>query len=333
MATIEDVARAAGVSASTVSYVLSGKRSISAPTRRRVEKAIQQLGYRPHAGARALASARTNVIALMAPLRAGVDVNVIMQFVSGVVLRAREHDHDVLLLTQDDVSGAERVGSGSMVDGIVVMDVEAQDERLPSLARLRQPAVLIGLPADPGTLSCVDLDFEAAGRLALEHLAHLGHRRVAFLGPPPEVLARHTSYADRVLRGFGGAARDEGVDARTVETPTTRDGVVAAVDALLDADPDLTGLLVHNEAALPHVLARVAERGLRVPDDVSVVTISPAEVAAAQVVPVTGIDIPAERIGHVAVDMVMARIEDDEPAETRLLTPVLVERGSTRAPA
>ena len=80
----------------------------------------------------------------------------------------RSHDHDVLLLTQDDVSGAERVGSGSMVDGIVVMDVEAHDERLPSLSRLRQPAVLIGLPAEPGTLSCVDLDFESAGRIALE---------------------------------------------------------------------------------------------------------------------------------------------------------------------
>ncbi|WP_435736608.1 LacI family DNA-binding transcriptional regulator [Cellulosimicrobium sp. PMB13] len=331
MATIEDVARTAGVSASTVSYVLSGKRSISAPTRRRVEKAIQQLGYRPHAGARALASSRTNVLALMAPLRAGVDVNVIMQFVSGVLLRAREHSHDVLLLTQDDVSGAERVGSGSMVDGIVVMDVEAHDERLPSLARLRQPAVLIGLPADPGTLSCVDLDFEAAGRLGLEHLARRGHRRVAFLGPPPEVVARHTSYADRVLRGFTVAARDEDVHARTVETPTTRDGVVASVDALLEQEPDLTALLVHNEAALPHVLARLAELGRRVPDDLSVVTISPADVAAAQIVPVTGIDIPAERIGHVAVDMVMARIEDDEPAETRLLTPVLTERGSTRA--
>ncbi|WP_265521912.1 LacI family DNA-binding transcriptional regulator [Oerskovia flava] len=329
MATIEDVARAAGVSASTVSYVLSGKRSISAPTRQRVEKAIQQLGYRPHAGARALASSRTNVLALMAPLRAGVEVNVIMQFVSSVVLRARDYSYDVLLLTQDDVSGAERVGAGSMVDGIIVMDVEAQDARLPSLARLRQPTVLIGLPRSPGTLSCVDLDFEAAGRLALDHLVGLGHRHVAFVGPPPEVMARHTSYADRVLRGFSGAARDAGIDARTIECEGTAPGAAAAVDELLAHDPALSAVLVHNESALPHVVARFAEHGRRVPDDLSVMIISPPEVATAQPVPLTSIDIPTERVARVAVEMTMARIDGDEPAETRLLTPVVTDRGST----
>ena len=329
MATIEDVAKAAGVSASTVSYVLSGKRSISAPTRRRVEQAIATLGYRPHAGARALASSRTNVIGLMAPLRSGVDVSVVMQFVTGVVTRARDVDHDVLLLTQDDSGGLERVAAGSMVDAIVVMDVEADDPRLPVLRSLRQPSVLIGLPRDPAGLSCVDLDFEAAGRLGAGRLATDGHREVALIGSPPEVLDRHTSYADRVVRGFRQGCDDHGLRHVVVPCDPTPDGARSAVDTVLSAAPSTTGLVVHNERALPHVLAHLAEHGHDVPGDVAVVAICPTDVALAQRIPLTSIDIPGEHIGGVAVDMVTARLEGDRPAETRLIAPELTARAST----
>ncbi|MBD9698487.1 LacI family DNA-binding transcriptional regulator [Flavimobilis sp. GY10621] len=328
--TIADVAREAGVSVSTVSYVLSGKRTISAPTRARVEAAVDRLGYRPHAGARALASARTNVIALMAPLRAGVDVGVIMQFVAGVVLRARHYDHDVLLLTQDDVRGAERVGAGSMVDAIVVMDVETHDERLEALARLRQPTVLIGLPEEPGTLSCVDLDFEAAGRAAVRHLTDLGHRRLGYVGHPGAVRERGTSFAVRFDRGVADAAQAAGASLVAQDCDGSPEQSVAAVEALFAADPRITGVVVHNEAALGHVVTHLVASGRPVPEAVSVVTVSPPEVAARQAVPVTGLDIPAERVAHVAVDMVLARVDGDEPAETRLLTPTLTDRGSTR---
>lgn len=328
MATIEDVAHAAGVSASTVSYVLSGKRSISPPTRRRVEQAIADLGYRPHMGARALASNRTNVIGLMAPLRAGVDVSVIMQFVTGVVTRARGFEHDVLLLTQDDVGGLERVAAGSMVDAIVVMDVEADDPRIPVLGSLRQPTVLIGLPRDAGGLSCVDLDFEAVGALGARHLAATGHHDVALLGSPPEVMDRHTSYADRVVRGFTATADARRLDATVEPCEPTPAGAQRAVDAVLDRAPGTTGLVVHNERALPHVLAHLRERGRVVGGDTSVIAVCPEDVALAQALPMTSIDIPAGVIGAVAVEMVMARLQGEQPAETRLLAPVLTERAS-----
>lgn len=329
MPTIEDVARLAKVSTSTVSYALSGKRPISPATRRRVEAAVAELGYRPHAGARALASARSEVIGLMVPLRTGVDVSVIMQFVAGVVSRGREHRHDVLLLTQEDLDGLERAMDGSMVDALVLMDVEADDARIPVLRRSRQPVVLIGLPRDSSGLSCLDLDFEAAGRLAVDHLAGLGHREVAFLGAPPEVMERHTSYADRGTRGFRDAADARGLAARVLPCPATPSGARAAVDALLDEAPGTTGLFVHNERALPHVLARLRERGVTVPDDVSVVALCPEDVALAQHTPMTAIDLPAAVIGSLAVDMAMARLDAELPAETRLIAPVLTVREST----
>jgi len=332
VATIDDVARAAGVSASTVSYVLSGKRPISAPTRLRVERSIRKLNFRPHAGARALASNQTNVLALMAPLRAGVNVNVIMQFVAGVVTSARTFDFDVLLLTQDDGAGLARVADGSMVDALIMMDIEADDPRVPVLAGLRQPCVLIGLPRNPEGLSCVDLDFESAGRTAVRHLAELGHRQIALIGSPRAVLERHTSYVDRMLRGFQSQAAELKIEGVYEPCESSHAGAVAAVDRVLARNPGVTGLVVHNEVALPGVIAALRDRGRVVPDDVSVVAVCPLDVAVGQPLPLTSVDIPAHAIGRVAVEMAVARIARDQPAETRLLTAVLTQRDSTAPP-
>lgn len=102
MVTLAEVARHAGVSASTVSYVLSGKRFISPTTRERVERAIRDLGYHPHAGARAVASSRTRVIALRMPPRTDMYMPVMVEIATAVTTTARTHGHDVLLLTGEE---------------------------------------------------------------------------------------------------------------------------------------------------------------------------------------------------------------------------------------
>jgi DNA-binding LacI/PurR family transcriptional regulator len=212
VATSADVAQAASVSTSTVSYVLSGRRPISPATQARVEASIAELGYRPHAGARALAGRHTNVLALAAPLRSDINVPVIVQFLTSVVTTARSYDHDVLLLTNDEGSdGLERVAGSAMVDALIVMDIESDDARIPVLRRLRQPAVLIGLLNRPGGISCVDLDFALAGYTAVAHLAEHGHRAVGLIGPPPAVYQRGTSYATRFLAGFDDAVDEFGL--------------------------------------------------------------------------------------------------------------------------
>ena len=101
MATLADVARHAGVAASTVSYVLSGKRPVSEETRERVAQRIKLLGYQPHAGARALASARANLLALVVPLGRDLYVPVMMDIAIAVTTVARRFGYDVLLLTND----------------------------------------------------------------------------------------------------------------------------------------------------------------------------------------------------------------------------------------
>jgi DNA-binding LacI/PurR family transcriptional regulator len=325
---ISDVARHAGVSPSTVSYVLSGKRSISEKTRRRVMDSIQVLGYRPHAGARALASNRSNVIALVVPLRSGIHVPVVMQMVISAVTTARAFDHDVLLLTQDEgAGGLQRVADSSMVDAIIVMDIELHDARLPALRTLNRPTVLIGFPADPSGLTCIDFHFEAAGAACADYLADLGHREIALIGAPPAVYERGTGFAERTKAGFQRAAAERGVLA--IVRPCAPATVRTATQDLFRDHPNLTGIAVHNEPAAEPLLTTFRGAGRRVPDDLSVVAIAPDELA--ERLDLTSISIPAEDLGRQAVTLLMAKLNGQEIPNATLLPPRLTIRSSTPA--
>jgi DNA-binding LacI/PurR family transcriptional regulator len=331
--TIADVARHAGVAVSTVSYVLSGKRTISGTTRQRVLASIRALGYHPHAGARALASRRANVIALVLPLRSGIYLPVLMQFTTAVVTTARTYDHDVLLVTADEgPAGLRRVAASAMVDGVVVMDVEINDARVPALRDLERPSVLIGFPGDAAGLTCVDLDFYRAGGACVAYLAGLGHTRLALLGAPAVVYERDTGFARRTRSGFLDAARERGLAATAEPCDETADGVGRVVAGLLARRPDLTALAVHNEAAVGHVLAALAAHGRRVPADVSVVAICPDEVAERFTPALTSVPIPADEVGAQAVRLLMRKLVDQPVPAATLLDPTLTVRGST-APA
>lgn len=317
MAGIQEVARKAGVSQSTVSYVLSGRRPISGATREKVLKAIEELNYRPHAGARALASSKTHVLGLVSPLRPGVNVDVIMQFVAGIATRARHYEHDVLLVTEQDASGIESVSLRSMVDGFIVMDVESRDSRIPTLMTLRQPSVLIGLPEDPGTLSCIDFDFEAAGSLAIRRLAK--HGRVALLGSSPEVVSRGTSYAVRLARGAEREAEARGIELRRLAAEDDPVAAARLIDEVIEAG--YTGLVVHNESALPGVIQALLRRGPEVTESVEIVAIGPKTLLLAPLLHMTVIDIPGTTIGSTAVDMLMGLVTGDALPERRLVAP------------
>ncbi len=328
--TISEVAKHAGVAVSTVSYVLSGKRAISADTRRRVLDSVRVLGYHPNAGARALASKRANVIALVLPLRAGVHVPVLMQFATSVVTAARRYDHDVLLLTADEGSdGLRRAAASALVDGLVLMDVELHDSRVPLLRELAEPSVLIGFPADSAGLTCVDLDFARAGALCVEHLAERGHREVALLGAPSVVYERGTGFARRTREGFAAAVAETGLTGVALPCEENFDQVSTAIAGLLDARPGLSGLVVHNEAAVGHVLGALRQYGRRVPGDIAVVAICPDDIAERASPPLTSVLIPAEEVGRQAVRLLMEKLEGRAVPDGTLLQPRLTVRDST----
>ncbi|MGW0533253.1 LacI family DNA-binding transcriptional regulator [Streptomyces sp. NPDC003032] len=335
MVTLAEVAKHAGVSASTVSYVLSGKRSISTGTRERVERSIQHLGYHPNAGARALASSKSNVIALMMPLRTDMYVPVMMEIAIAVATTARTHGYDVLLLTGDEGPAAVRRVTGSgLADAMILMDVELDDERLPLLRESTRPAVLIGLPAETAELTCVDLDFVATGALCVEHLAGLGHRDIAVIGEAPAVYERHTGFAERTLDGLRGKARELGV--RLLHRPCEAGyGPTAATLArVFDERPGTTGLVVQNESAVEPLLGLLRQQGRAVPEDVSVIAVCPDQVALQASVRLTSVSIPAEEMGRRAVERIVAKLAGRTEDDVTLIAPRLTVRASSgSAPA
>ena len=268
MATIGDVAQAAGVSRSTASYALSGKRAISADVRRRVEDAVRELGYTPNAGARALATSQTMVIGLLAQFLEDEFAPAMLQYMLGVSNTARELGYDILLVTEADGTRAlRRITDSRMVDGVVLLNVAERDERLPILRAAGQPGALVGLPADCTGVDVFDLDFEEAGRLMVDHLHRLGHREVALVSQPEHVIERGGAYVWRLQNAAVEAARARGITLHTVSASSHQPDVGQDLNALLDAHPAVTGLLINNEAAaaaLPTVLhAARADRAQR----------------------------------------------------------------------
>ncbi|MFB7558232.1 LacI family DNA-binding transcriptional regulator [Streptomyces brevispora] len=330
MVTLAEVAQHAGVSASTVSYVLSGKRSISVPTRERVEESIKQLGYHPNAGARALASSRSNIIALMVPLRTDMYVPVMMEIAIAVATTARTHGYDVLLLTGEEGPAAvRRIAGSSLADAMILMDVELHDERLPLLRETDRAAVLIGLPAATDGLTCVDLDFEATGALCVEHLAGLGHREVAVIGEAAAVYERHTGFAERTVDGVRAKARETGV--RVLHRPCEGGypAMAQTLSRIFDERPGTTGFIVQNESAVEPLLNLLRQQGRAVPEDVSVVAICPEQVAAQASVRLTSVAIPAHEMGRRSVEQVVAKLSGSGTDEVELLAPELTVREST----
>ncbi|MBB5891454.1 substrate-binding domain-containing protein [Kutzneria kofuensis] len=143
--------------------------------------------------------------------------------------------------------------------------MEAEEPRIPVLASLRRPVVLPGAPDNPQRLTCVDLDFVAAGAFTVNHLADLGHRRIALLGPSPAVYERGTSYAGRFLRDFNEAETAHGLRAVSHPCAPSYAGVGAYLDRTLSTDPSITAIVAHNEAVLGALLSEVRHRGLDIP--------------------------------------------------------------------
>ena len=328
--TIVDVAKLAGVSRSTVSYVLSGARSISAETRQRVERAIDELQYRPHAGARSIRSGRNGVIAMALPMVHGPHNQVQMPYVWAALTAAQDLGFKMLMLTDDDGESAIRDSVvGSQVDGVMLMEVQRNDPRVPLLASLGAPAVLVGTPDDKARMPYVDFDTRLAGRLCAEHLLELGHRGVGYLGQSPATFRRDVAYAVHARDGALATLRA----ARARSTWTACDGqpgdVVRAVDQLLAKVKGLTGLIVYNERALPLVLDRLTGLGLRVPEDVSVVAICPDDEAERLRLPTTCASLPVEDLARTAVRQLAGQVNGQTAASVTILAPTLKIRETT----
>jgi DNA-binding LacI/PurR family transcriptional regulator len=327
--TSKDVARIAGVSQSTVSYVMTGKRPISERTRQRVLAAMEQLTYEPNAGARALAGRRTQVVGLVVPFGTESETAGLLPFIETIASSARAHDHEVLLVTADEGSaGLRRLAGRALCDAIVMMDIREQDERVPVAASLPIPVVLVGVPDDPAGLYCVDLDFEAAARMAVDELADTGHDEAVVMGYPVATMDRKVNFVGRFLRSARRHAEVRDLPLTVLEpVEFGRAAAGPAVERILArGGRGRLGVVVPHSAVMGSLLHALRSRGVVPGHDISVIGVSTDRQAEESEPPYTNVseeprDVsrrametlfwlldPTPGVGHPTVDLVAPRL-------------------------
>ena len=328
--TIRDVALRAGVSHQTVSRVINDNHLVSPATRQRVEQAIQELNYVPSPIARGLNSNRTHSIGLVS---SDVSDHFFAQVAAGAEIEARRRGYYLVIATVEEHAEADERGYLRLmierrVEGLIVAR-----PRVPiSVDQVfRVPVVAIASSETPG-LTVVDVDNLSGGRDAVGFLLHSGHRRIATITGPMDWPSSHAR-----LEGYREALREAGVayDASLVEQASgwgLADGQ-SAMARLLDRQVPLTALFAYSDLIAIGAVTELRARGLRVPEDVSVVGYDDIPVAAYVDPPLTTVRQPMREVGERAASLVLDGIGGGTAGGVQLLPPGLIVRGSVTGPA
>jgi LacI family transcriptional regulator len=326
-----DVAREAGVSHITVSRVINGHPSVRPETRTRVEAAIQKLGYRRNSVARALKSGRSSTIGVVI---VGSDLFELPRILLGVETAAKQAGYWVSLAsrqgestTADLMETLQRLTDQSVEAIAVVADRTAAAEALSGLSLGVPVAVMMSGSVPNPDLSFVEVDQELGARLAVRHLLGLGHRNIAHLTG-----ALRTFDARARVDGWQAELTAAGAQGALLEGDFSAESGFRLADGLCDDDTGPpTAVFAGNDQMAMGALAAFAERGVRVPQDVSVVGFDDMKGAGYLVPALTTVRQDFAHVGRSAIEQ-LVRMLGGEKAERQKIAPELVVRRSTAVP-
>ena len=330
-ATLEMVAREAGVSRATVSRVVNGSPKVSPEVAAAVNAAVERLHYVPNRAARSLARRASNTIALVVP----EDVTrffgdpFFAAIVKGITSSIDDSEYvlNLLVASTDPHQKTLRYLNSGIVDGAIVISHHVGDAILAG-GRPNVPLVFGGRPAlDSGHDDYfVDVDNRAAAASGTRYLIDLGRRRIGSITGPVDMPAG----IDRV-DGFLDAVRAAGLPDDLVETADfTAPGAAEAARRLLERAPDVDALFVASDLMAMGVLTVLRERGLRVPEDVAVVGFDDSPAALSGLVPLTTVSQPSVEMGSAMAEKLIRLLEGDEdvPHQTILPTGLVVRESA-----
>ena len=331
MPTIYDVARAAGVSTSTVSHVINGTRYVSDQTKQRVQQAMEQLRFRPNSLARGLVRQETRTIALIVP----DNVNPFFaELARGIEDHGFAAGYNVLLCNSDRSVSKELAYldmlSSKRVDGVIYMTMSTEIVQLQPLVDLRIP--IVTFDREFGDTDAILLDNEAGAYDATRHLLDLGHRRIACIGGPDAKTRSHAR-----VRGYEQALVEAGVpvDPELIQMGAwTYESGQEAAGQLFALQSPPTAIFAGNDLMAIGAIAHLRDHGLHVPDNVSVVGFDNVTLGAYFSPPLTTLSTPIQQVGEQLCRLLLGRINNELPSVPQRLTVrgELVVRAST-APA
>lgn len=328
--TIADVAARAGVTKSTVSHALSGKRPVATETRRRIEQAIAELGYRPNPIAQRLAIGRSRTIGFVYPLYVPHVAGYELRYISAAANAVSRAGYAFVLLIQPDRADGtlEHFFHSGLLDGVMMMHVRRHDSRIDSLKEAGLPFVLIGRAADNTGLAYVDLDIAAAMTRCVSYLVELRHRRIACLHQDD----LDFGFGMRMLAGYRAACEAHGIPVVAYPCGLSTEGGHRAMAALLQEHPEITGMIVWNDMAAWGASQAAIAAGRCIPADLSIVCVDQSNVSDLVPFHPTVVDVRPEEMSRRAAEMLLAILAGESQGEGILLSPGFMV-GETSAPA
>lgn len=335
MTTMRDVADHAGVSIATVSFVVNNTKPVTQATRTKIENSMRTLGYRPNAVARALASRRTRILAFAYPAldhRLGGSG---MEFFLAAARKASALGYHLMMWPggNDGAELTELLGQ-RLVDGVILMEVQLDDARVPALQASGTPYALIGRTADPSDSLHVDIDFEQSTAGAVRHLYDLGHRRLLLVtgSQDRESYYNYGPYV-RTEQAYRQITADLGLETTILHAGQDVSAGRTVAEQLLTEHRDVTGTVMLNEFAAIGLLSGLRRRGVSVPDDLSVMSVLTSEDMATFTQPLlTIMRSPGVELGMLAVEHLVREMASGVRPAPVLLPANLVPGESTAPP-
>lgn len=327
MVTAKDVAKRAGVSQATVSYVMSGSRPISEATKKRVRKAMDELGYVPNASARSLAGGRVGVIGVMVSMDENTQLAELRPFLVTIMHEARERGYNVMLIpAEEGVEGLRHMVRQGMLDGALVFDIEWHDPRLPEIKKLGVPVVLVGTPEDSLGLPCADVDYRRIAQLAVNRLAECGAQHVVVFGDMARS-ANQYAFSKFFADESRVVAQVLDMDYRLFVPPANGwRGIWEAADMVRELARTHGGIAVRTPQTLDYVLQLCAELGVKPGEDLSLVAVYPDGHADTLRTPVTNVDPVPQEASRVAMASLFAQLDGDDAVKSTLVQPHITVR-------
>jgi DNA-binding LacI/PurR family transcriptional regulator len=332
MATLSEVARLAGVTTATVSNVLRNTQKVKPATVQKVQEAIAATGYRPNLMARALAEGKSSMVALVLP-----DINnpFYPELVRVAERVARHRNYFLMVCNTDqrpDIGYAylQQI-AGTLADGVLVLHAGIGEDEIHALQTRRSPIVLASEEKvnQGDNIPHVVVNFPRAGEIAAQHLLELGHRKIGVIvgcGLEGMQIGR--------LEGFRQTLQAAGVELPETAIRNVSDTVVnghEAADSLLAQHPDLTAVYCTNDLLAYGASQALADHGIRVPQDVSLIGVTDIQLARDMRPALTTVALGIEQIATLSVNLLLDLIENPahQPTIVQVPDPVLVVRSST----
>ena len=331
MTALEEIAKLAKVSRSTVSRVINDDPKVSPETRARVQSVVKRLNYHPNIAARGLAAGRTGILGLVIPMGvAAVFTDPFHPIVTqGVAWACNAHSYSVMLwLAEPDYERRtiSQILHNGVIDGVILASMLLEDPLLHSLKESRLPFILIGRHPTDAHVNYVDVDNISSAREMVSYLFRLGHRSVATIAGPRNMIAG----ADR-LEGYFAALRDRGIAPDSnliVSGDFTEDSGYTAMQQLLPFKPD--AVFAASDTMAIGAMHAIRDAGLCVPEDIAMAGFDDVPAAARTVPPLTTIRQPVYRSGVIAAETLIDLIANPSSQTHRIILPTeLVIRAST----